>query len=801
MCEDFADELISCDKNDCPDLYQFQDHHHTHTCYRNERDKINKFCRFDLPMFPFDRTKILTPLDSSNCSTCAEDVELAKKMKSFLRDEPETDQDKMLETFKLSYSSYERIVRCSLQRTKLFIKRKKGCLMINNFNPMILKIHRSNMDIQLILDAYAVCAYVVNYINKSSKSMSKLLRHVAEQAKSNDSSNLEKLRKISYAFLDSQEVSVQEAVYMMLSMQFKKSSCGTVFVASFPKADRHRLLKTISEIEENPEEIFVENIFEQYEKRPRSLENITLAEFATEYENDRKVQISDQEDVNTDIGQYRERKNRKILRFVNYRKHLDYENFCREQNLLFRPWRSEDDEICGANNIENFVKYEVKITETRKKFFALDDDVLEDNLIQIEEKDNDTSMKIDGDVIEDDDFVLAMNPRITQSEVPRDEKVKEDNVKILSSPKLVPEETFKEIISSLNDRQRDYLYHVVSLYNKSETFYHFLSGAAGVGKSLLIKAIFQTICRLANKRCERTDTIKVLLTASTGKAAFNIEGDTIHHAFSLPVNQYGGKLSQLSDSITNTIACQLFDLELIILDEISMVGTRTLSYIDQRLRQLKKTENIFGGIPVIVVGDFKQLPPVGDCPVFQADPKDPYSFIVDKTDAMLWRRFKMYELTEIMRQKDDLRFAETLTRLGNNELSALDIKLLNTRVQNSDTTSNHVHLFYTNTEVSNYNQVKLEYLNTESFLSISHDRIIGAKSQKELTSLKKLLDSKKTSETYGLPSKILMKLEARYVITVNIDTSDGLTNGCTGMFKCSIPKVLEYIISKGLEYS
>ena len=124
------------------------------------------------------------------------------------------------------------------------MRRPKGALMINNFNPTILDCHRSNMDIQFILDPYAVCSYVVNYINKSSKSMSKLLRHVAEQAKNSEMSNLEKLRKISYAFLDSQEISVQEAVYMMLSMQFKKSSCGSVFIASFPRKDRHRLLRS-----------------------------------------------------------------------------------------------------------------------------------------------------------------------------------------------------------------------------------------------------------------------------------------------------------------------------------------------------------------------------------------------------------------------------------------------------------------------------------------------------------------------------------------------------------------------------
>lgn len=775
ICSSFAEELISCDITESGIYTDFQLHRHTHTCYRSEKDKVMKKCRFDLPMFPLDRTMILSPLNQSNCSSFQSDLAKAISIKEFLRLNIDSDQHGIQEQFQISEDQYLRAIRCYIKRTRLFMKRKSGSVMVNNFNPTVLAMHRSNMDIQFILDPYAVCSYVVNYINKSSKSMSKLLRTVAEQAKS-ETSNLDKLRKISYAFLDSQEVSVQEAVYMMLSMHFKECSRGSIFIASFPRKDRHRLLKSVSELNENDDELFVPNVFDHYESRPQELEGKSLAEFATEYEFSRLKHGDDDNAEQKSCLEVKLRKSRRILRCVGYQESIDPDNFYREQILLYMPWRNEVKDIDEVNQKMVYTKYKDKILSIRSIFTSLTIQELEDRMSDAE---YDEVPPADNEGIRDEDFVLCLQNPVKMADI-EENVIVQEKLKVFNSPKLLADDSYEELIYSLNEGQRHYLYDIVNKYRRCVKFNHFLSGAAGVGKSKLIDAIFQTITRMSNKKSVRTESTKVLVTASTGKAAFNIQGDTIHHAFSLPVNQFGGKLPQLSESVSNSIACQLYDIELIIIDEISMVGTRTLSYINQRLKQVMKSDEVFGGVSIIVVGDLKQLPPVGDSPIFKADPKDPYSFIINKSDSLLWRNFKLFELTEIMRQKDDKSFALALRNLGNDSLTQVDTDLIDSRIVKVNPCDDQIHLFYANKDVENYNNTKLELLYTQKFVCDAHDCITGATTQKQMNSAKINFSSKKTSDTYGLPSKLTLKIEARYTITVNIDTADGLTNGCTG---------------------
>jgi len=113
------------------------------------------------------------------------------------------------------------------------------------------------------------------------------------------------------------------------------------------------------------------------------------------------------------------------------------------------------------------------------------------------------------------------------------------------------------------------------MYNVAakKTFYEYVGGGAGVGKSRLISTIFQSIIWRANKLPGATDSAKVLLC---GKAAFGIGGLTLHSVFSLPVNQTFGPLRPLSNDTLNTIHRKLIDIQLIIIDEISMVGSKML---------------------------------------------------------------------------------------------------------------------------------------------------------------------------------------------------------------------------------
>ena len=119
---------------------------------------------------------------------------------------------------------------------------------------------------------------------------------------------------------------------------------------------------------------------------------------------------------------------------------------------------------------------------------------------------------------------------------------------------------------------------------KDAPLYAFLSGGADVGKSVVIRVLYQTLYRLLNlKEGENPDEIRVLLCAFTGKAAFNIGGSTISSAFHKKFKQSN---QTLTCGTLNTFRSKYKSLSVVIIDEISMVGITLLSFIDQRLQEL-----------------------------------------------------------------------------------------------------------------------------------------------------------------------------------------------------------------------
>ena len=264
---------------------------------------------------------------------------------------------------------------------------------------------------------------------------------------------------------------------------------------------------------------------------------------------------------------------------------------------------------------------------------------------------------------------------------------------------------------------------------------------------------------------------------------------TLHTLFGLPVNQCGGKMVRLDEATANTMRTKLNGLKLLIIDEISMVGATIFKYLDERLRQIFHSTEMFAGISIIAVGDFNQLPPVGDSMIFQTTRKDDYEILAG---PCRWELFSIYELDEIMRQKDDLEFAQALNNLANNCLTENNIELFNSRCfENSDDIPEQsVHLFPYNASVDKFNFEILQNLKTEGIISKAHDHcsseIPNSMRDKALTIIK----SYSKDKTYGLPLEINLKISGKYMITANVDVEDGLVNGATGtLMKISYGKI------------
>jgi hypothetical protein len=208
----------------------------------------------------------------------------------------------------------------------------------------------------------------------------------------------------------------------------------------------------------------------------------------------------------------------------------------------------------------------------------------------------------------------------------------------------------------------------------------FLTGKAGTGKT--------TFLQYLRKHSRK----KMAVVAPTGVAAINAGGMTIHSFFQLPFGPFipapaqgwGGpagiannKHSLLKNLRLNSNRRQLIqELELVVIDEVSMVRADMLDAIDLVLRHVRRKQHLpFGGVQMIYIGDLFQLPPVAsreEWSILAEYYSSPFFF-----DALVIKEANplFLELTHIYRQRDE-HFIALLEKIRNNNPSAADLDLL-----------------------------------------------------------------------------------------------------------------------------
>lgn len=150
----------------------------------------------------------------------------------------------------------------------------------------------------------------------------------------------------------------------------------------------------------------------------------------------------------------------------------------------------------------------------------------------------------------------------------------------------------------------------------------------------------------------------------------------------------------------------------------------------------------------------------------------------------LWDLFRSFELTTIMRQKDDYYFAVALNHLAIGKLSNFDIQLFQNRQCNINIVpSDSIHLFGNNADVDSFNAQKINECNEIAIISIARDQIASNISNEKKQKIMASLMNEDPRKTNGIPYKIILKKNIKYIIVVNIDTNDGLVNGATGILR------------------
>ena len=140
-----------------------------------------------------------------------------------------------------------------------------------------------------------------------------------------------------------------------------------------------------------------------------------------------------------------------------------------------------------------------------------------------------------------------------------------------------------------------------------------VDGEAGTGKSHLIGTLSKSLNEMAEAAGKPMPLVRA---APTGVAAFNINGRTTYTLLKLPVRRTYAPLPVAS---LTPLQEKFKDVHYLVLDEKSMIGCAHLYWIDQRLRQIypSRADEPFGGLNILLAGDFYQLPPVGQVPLYQ----------------------------------------------------------------------------------------------------------------------------------------------------------------------------------------
>lgn len=235
----------------------------------------------------------------------------------------------------------------------------------------------------------------------------------------------------------------------------------------------------------------------------------------------------------------------------------------------------------------------------------------------------------------------------------------------------------------------------------------FLTGKAGTGKTTFLKSLKDTLFK------------RYVVLAPTGIAALNCEGVTIHSFFQLDFVPYipGGaiKRKQIRTSKLNLIR----SLELIVIDEISMVRADVLDQIDVLLRKLRYNEKHkpFGGVQLLMIGDLSQLPPVAkqeEWEFLKQFYQTPYFF---SSRVLQETRYQTITLQHIYRQSDS-KFINTLNHVRDNIITKEIIDQLNERYNPkilSQKNKGYIILCSHNNQANKINESKLMQIKNKSY--------------------------------------------------------------------------------------
>ena len=264
---------------------------------------------------------------------------------------------------------------------------------------------------------------------------------------------------------------------------------------------------------------------------------------------------------------------------------------------------------------------------------------------------------------------------------------------------------FASVVNRI-DMEKDEIFEMAERYVKATGRSVFLTGKAGTGKTTFLKYITQTTSK------------RFVVLAPTGVAAINAGGSTIHSFFQLPLCPYLPDVKELVTeyqmpdkyrSLRKERIKIIRTLDLLIIDEISMVRADLLDAVDMTLRRYRHNDKPFGGVQLLMIGDAQQLSPVvkeDERQYISQVYQSPYFF---HSKALQKLPYITIELQKVHRQQDQ-EFVDILNGIRENRPSNQILKALNSRVKAYEDCDDVIRLTTHNAQANKINTMKLDEL-------------------------------------------------------------------------------------------
>ena len=322
---------------------------------------------------------------------------------------------------------------------------------------------------------------------------------------------------------------------------------------------------------------------------------------------------------------------------------------------------------------------------------------------------------------------------------------------------------------------------IVKLYKsfKQEHISVYLKGIGGVGKTFFIQAFHAYVTQIIGDK-------RIALTATTGKGAVIINGQTIHSwsgiGYAKTLDYYKALKYNLNWD----------NIDILVIDEISMLSANAFRMLDFLAREHLDYNKPFGGLSLILSGDFLQLEPIAD----QEDNKDTGisgTFIFDTSEWRLLNPVKILFETPY-RYKDDLPFYHLLCRIRRGCPTNEDISLLNTRVcpngkwRDKEDWEDGIRpcaIYTQRIETEKDNLRQLEKIKSQSFIFPAKEHLTNVKGDHILRMNDfGASDQKNIKNIYNdLPvdNTLHLKVGAQVMLRRNLDVEKGLCNSFPGI--------------------